>query len=141
MAEDSEIFRKLSPDTLSASHPESEQRQQVLQYLAGYFDAASSITITEYRSFREGKKVQSFVLRVEIARVQSEAIDLTQVTFPAYEGKQQSKTQPERNRWYAKSTKAVSILYALSPWLCIKKKHVELAREFQDAAGSRTTEE
>lgn len=130
-----------NPDTFTVRHPETEQRKEMLQYLAGYFDASSSITISDSISLFRGRKVRSFVLRVEMARVQPEAIELTQSTFPAYTGKQRGTTQPERNRWYAKSNKSMTILEELYPWLRIKRRHVDLARKFQDAAYSRTVDE
>lgn len=123
------------------NRPEAEQRQQRLQYLAGYFDAAASVTIDHSISgWYKGKPTHSFILRLDIARVQPEAISLMQEVFPAYKGNKDT-SDLKRTRWYAKSGRAMEVLDTLTPYLKIKREQVKLARKFCGAAGNRATED
>lgn len=109
------------------------QRMQLHQYMAGYFDASGSITISATKKNRRGEPM-SHVVRLDMERINPTVVTLMTQLFPSYSGTRELPSKRAmRNRWYAQSSRAVQVLETLSPYLKVKGPQVALIREFTEA--------
>lgn len=117
------------------------QHMRLLQYMAGYFDASGSITLSATKKNKRGEPT-SHVVRLDMERINPMVVTLMTQLFPNYSGTRELPSKRAmRNRWYAQSSRAVQVLETLSPYLKVKGPQVALIREFTAAGHQRSRDD
>lgn len=116
-------------------HTGAVQSDRELEYLAGYFDAAGSISICRAK--------QRFILRLDLQREQrhAPAFDLLTKRFGRSPSLRRLPSEKLALRWLVQYQPAVDVLNTLGPHLRVKTDQWRLSQEFAAQGADRTAEQ
>lgn len=104
-----------------------------LAYIAGFFDGEGSVMIGRHNGAES-----SYLMRISISNTNKDIIDWLVDTLGGYVSDVKLKGNRQRSYiWYLAAIKASDVLYALLPFLRVKREHAILGLDFQGTQRGR----